>query len=532
MYTRLVCGLGFTLVSAVSCPVFGQEDLAFSSNTVAVFDYNGQPKRLFASLRNNPDNVAQWQFRYDPLYLPQADKDKKLVVNEFEQPDHTIRLQIPISLDNKKARQLAYEQLKRTYKEQSEKLQPGVFALNVGTITVSMSLDDLNLGAKLVGPTTDFAAPTDTFNIVISVPNKDSAAVLKALLPQQKINYVVSFNAKSTRQNSVHIKYSDLENSALYAALHGLGTSETYVHRDDLRRLSENIHSQIGIDGIIEAPEQFDSTVFDKILNIMTTKTETAAAQFNAQKWQATYNGQDLAPDEIAKKLDKEFTWDEGSKTFKFNASVDTGGKVGLFDVLSAEGKAAGSYSQDDMQSWLKKHGVEASFEGHKIVPKSIELQKVNMNQFSSAGVFSSIITLVTDELKNASGSIDISDALDTGNVGTAIPGRVDELEEEVKGIEGRLETDERNISANTDAIASLAQRTSLLERKATAIYQALNFDYGTRKNNVVYNGHDLNAPDAPHCPRGSVLTGVRHSGYNYEDGQIDCVSLKPADVQ
>jgi hypothetical protein len=146
-----------------------------------------------------------------------------------------------------------------------------LFALNAGTITVSMNLDDLNLGVKVVDPTTSFSIPTNSINITIIAPTKDAADTLKALLPSRRVNYDVSYVSKAAKQDNIKIKYNDLKNSSLFAALNGLGTSETYVHRDDLRRLTENIHSQIDITGIIEAPEQFDEAIFERILNVMTT---------------------------------------------------------------------------------------------------------------------------------------------------------------------------------------------------------------------------------------------------------------------
>jgi hypothetical protein len=80
---------------------------------------------------------------------------------------------------------------------------------------------------------------------------------------------------------------------------------------------------------------------------------------------------------------------------------------------------------------------------------------------------------------------------------------------------------------------AATEQRLDLLDRKSAAVYQALSFGNGaiTRKNGAVYNGADDGGPVSPKCASGSVMTGVRHSGYNYENGEIDCVSLRPADV-
>jgi hypothetical protein len=418
----------FMLFAGYPGTSFGLEDLSISSTAVSNFEYNGSTRRIFPSLRNNSDLPSQWQFRYDPLYLPEVDKDGTIQVIKTLLPDNSVRIQVPILIDDKKARDLAFRQLKLAFKEQSEKLQPAnVFALNVGTITVSMNFEGLNFGAKLVDQTTSFQVPTDSFSINIVVPSQDDATNFLKLLPTLGVQYQVSYSAKQARQNNIRIKYSDLKNSALYATLNGLGTTEVYVQRDDMRNLAEDMHTQIDIVGVLEAPSQFDAELAERIVNLLGTPIAASMAQFDAEKWQATYNGKDLSPDEITNSLNKELLWDEGSQAFKFSGSIDTGGKVALLDILSAEGKMGGSYNQDQLKTWLKKHDVEISFVGDKIVAKSIGLKRVNLANFSSSSQFSSVMTVVSDQVNTESGSINFGLLLASNVSGTSIPGRVTE---------------------------------------------------------------------------------------------------------
>jgi hypothetical protein len=496
-----------------------EEDLVFSSNIVSSFKYGENLQRIWSSLRNKTSSVNEWQFRYDPLFIPEVNEEGKLVVSEIDLPNNSFKLLVPIDLDSNKARDLAFSQLKLVYSAQVNNLQPSnIFALNVGTITISIpELEDLNIGAKLVNAKTSFLTQTNSFNIAIIVPTREAVDVVEKLLPTYRIEYNVSFNAKAAKQNVVKIKYKDLRNSTLFAALNGLGTTATYVHRDDLRKLTENIHTQIEIEGIIEEPNQFDKDLLDKIIGVMTSSVNTQVAQFDEQKWTATYHGDDLKPDSIAKSLNKEFTWDEGSKTFKFSGSVDTGGKVNVLDVLSAEGKAAGSYSQDEMQTWLKKHDIEVSFEGNKIVPKSIDLQQVNMSDFNQDTQFSSIVTLVSDAVKNESGTIDLDRLLARSATGTTIPTQVAELTSNVAELLSNLDNlkdDAKSLRNDLGGVESThkAMLDALLKRAndTTINYISTNvFPYGNFTNPTDFNFD---------CPKGSIMVGfgIQQSGVYY----------------
>jgi hypothetical protein len=407
-----------------------QDDLVISSNAVGSFRYGESVQRIWPSLGNKSTDPTVWQFRYDPLFLPEVDTSGALVFTETGLPDKAVKIQVPIDLDNGKAQKLAFEQVKMIYPDVVQKLQQNdVFALDVDAIEVSIpEMESLNIGAEIVNPKTSFFTQANSFTIAIKVPSKEAATVVEQLLPTYRIDYKVSFKSKSARQNVIKINYKDMRSSNLFSALNGLGTSVTYVHRDDLRKLTEGINSEISSDVTIEEPSQFDQTLYEKILAMMTTAVNTETAQFDTEKWKSTYNGDDLKPTQITKFLNNEFNWDQTAKKVDFKGTADTGGKVNLFDEISAEGKAAGSYSQDNFQSELHKHGLEVSFEGNEIIAKSLDLQQVNMSQFAQDQQFSNIVTLVSDQMKVQDGSIDIERLLATGVVSTTIPTQVKQI--------------------------------------------------------------------------------------------------------
>ena len=115
-----------------------------------------------------------------------------------------------------------------------------------------------------------------------------------------------------------------------------------------------------------------------------------------------------------------------------------------------------------------------------------------------------------------------------------ALASKIDELQQEnlalTKKIIEHEEVDEARAKKVSEQLAELSSRLDRTQKQIAAIYQALSFGYGTRKAGVIYNGPDDGDPAAPHCPAGSVMTGVRHSGFNFETGEIDCISLKPVD--
>lgn len=84
------------------------------------------------------------------------------------------------------------------------------------------------------------------------------------------------------------------------------------------------------------------------------------------------------------------------------------------------------------------------------------------------------------------------------------------------------------------EKISTVQNQIDGLQTKTTAINQALSFENKYTPKAVVYN--DQNDPHAggntPRCPDGFVLRGLRIDGYNYRNGILDCVNLKPATTQ
>jgi hypothetical protein len=188
---------------------------------------------------------------------------------------------------------------------------------------------------------------------------------------------------------------TDLRKTDLYEKLNGLGTNEVYVHRDDLKKLFDHISRELDMYSVIEVPEQVDDAYYRAMLTDWSKEVNIQMAAFDSIKG-STWNAKDLDPTVIERSLNKEFTWDEGERRWKHNAGGSTGGGFSFLGILSAQGELQGSYSDEGLERSLKKHGIEASFIGRRIVPKSLDLQRINMGDFAKESRVTSATIFVT----------------------------------------------------------------------------------------------------------------------------------------
>jgi hypothetical protein len=278
----------------------------------------------------------------------------------------------------------------------------------------------------------------------------------------------------------------------------GLHLSQLSHFRGPAHNLSE----------IVEDPEHFDTDIFYKVLNLMTTLTNSETAHFDAEKWAATYNAADLKPDVLTKTLNKAFDYDQGSHQWKRSGSLDTGAKVGVLDALSVEGKFSGTFSSEDLQTWLKQHSIEASFEGEKIVVKSIDLQRVDMPAFSQDSQFSSSMTLVSSGVFQENGSMDFGRLLASDATAMPLPGLVADLSRRVGDLGGSVTALSGSV---TDALPKIQNLTDKLTTAGTEIERLKKTGNGAPvQPNIPLMGNPAAARNTEaKCPSGSVMIGM-----------------------
>ena len=372
----------------------------------------------------------QWQFRYEPLFLPE--------VNAAGIPEIGIKnlirrwlVEMAIALYTDETAQRAHQTVQGAYPPDQAKdiLPSNVLALNVSRI--SLSIPDL----KILSPNAELSreiplsVTRDKFALQIFVRTEEEATELKSILPSLRVLYEISFAARTVAANTIKITRSDVRKSLLYTSLNGLGSSSVYVHRDDVRRLADGFSTNISVSATIENPKDFDQKFAETVLTEFGQSMKASAETFDQAKWKSTYNGDDLRPDEITKSLNKMYTKDENEEQWKYNGKLDISGKASFIDVLDAESTIGAMYSQEGLRKKLEERNVEASFEGNKIVAKSLLVSQFNISDFEGNAEFTSIQAFLSDLRTPKSGSIDIGLAAKSDASFLSLAGKIEELE-------------------------------------------------------------------------------------------------------
>ncbi|WP_445634248.1 Small GTP-binding protein [Nostoc sp. DSM 114161] len=384
-------------------------DFVFSATEIAAFDCNKQRKRIWEATKNRPDSPKTWQFRYDPLFIPEISNNQLLVKSE-QWNESFWRTSLTIQLDNDEAGKLAHQAVCNLYPpEQAREIQrSSIFALQIPYIKINIpDLKDLAPRAKIIFDNFEFAQPSQEFTIKIESPDRETALKIENSLSLMTLEYEFSVSARKSQQNTIKFSLQKLKNSNLYAELNGLG-DVAYVHRDDLRKLLEGINTEISFDAVIEKPEDFEAGLFDKLLSYW--NQSESSKNFDETKWQSTYNQDDLKPNILTKELNKIFTKDENENQWKFNPAADLSADAGALTQI--KGKIAGklSLSNEKLKKLLREQNIEADIQGTKIEAKSIDLRQVNLANFNDQTELISVVTFVQPIEDNMSkGSVEFS---------------------------------------------------------------------------------------------------------------------------
>ncbi|MEH2445928.1 MAG: GTPase [Nostoc sp.] len=384
-------------------------DFVFSATEIAAFDFNKQRKRIWEATKNRPDSPQTWQFRYDPLFIPEI-SNHQLSVKSEQWNESSWRTSLTIQLDNDEAGKLAHQAVCNLYlPEQAREIQrSSIFALQIPYIKINIpDLKELAPEAKILKDNFEFAQPSQEFTIKIASSDRDTALKIEKSLSSMTLEYEFSVSARKSQQNTVKFSLQKLKNSKLFAELHGLG-DVAYVHRDDLRKLLEGINTEVSFDAVIEKPEDFEAGLFDKLLSYW-NKSESSK-NFDETKWQSTYNQDDLKPNILTKELNKIFTKDENENQWKFNPAVDISADAGALTQI--KGKMAGklSLSNEKLKKLLREQNIEADIQGTKIEAKSIDLRQVDLANFNEQTELISVVTFVQPIEDNISkGSVEFS---------------------------------------------------------------------------------------------------------------------------
>ncbi|MCJ8164596.1 hypothetical protein MKJ04_07030 [Pontibacter sp. E15-1] len=357
-------------------------DIVVTSSELGAFEYGNKMYKFWELLNNVKKNPREWQFRYNPLFIPEVKEDYQIAIESKPiGKNGTWRTAFTIYLDTPDARRTAYMTVCRYKDKEASLIQPtSVFVLPIHEVKIDIpDLKYLYPSARILDNLFNFDSSADEFTIVIESPNEETALTLEKDILQMTIEYSFNFYVRDIQQNWVKFSIKTLKESKLFIELSGQAVK--YIHRDDLRKLLEKVTNQVDFNAIIEKPEDFEEKLLDKLL--ARWNAVESSSSFDEIKWQSTYNKDDLKPDVITKELNEMFSKVENEENWKYNTSFSSETKVGLFDWLSAEGNIQGVYTNEGLKKLLNEHNVKVEFEGTKIVVKSIELNQINISDFN-----------------------------------------------------------------------------------------------------------------------------------------------------
>lgn len=197
-------------------------EFVVSPSEIASFTYGKRQCRIWASASNGPTvPQSQWQFRYDPLFVPVTNENNEIALQTTNLSDSHWRTSFQISLDDEKARELAFQSVKRAFNTPSASNlieRSNVFSLPLKSIKVNFDdLIDLLPQVKLrdvakctpKSPSTacyTFDAPTTYFRITIVSPDESSAKEVERLITHTTLLYQMEVRgSREVKTNRVQV---------------------------------------------------------------------------------------------------------------------------------------------------------------------------------------------------------------------------------------------------------------------------------------------------------------------------------------
>ena len=448
---------------------------------VAIFQLGDDLIRLWASIRNQNEPPIRWQFRYDPLFVPALNEDGTLAVatrpvgNKWE-------TRMTILLDSEAAQTAAYARLQDVYPDEAEQIRPeNIFAKPVRSVKIVMpQIAENHPNSRIANPLIEFHRQANDFAVVIESPTQQEAETVADSLADYRLRYSFAHRQYIAARNRIEIDMSRLQDSKLLVELDGMGSTEVYVHREDLRTLTESIAEEIIVTEYIEDPALFRADLLNLLLSRFFDPTTVTQETFDEAKWEATYNADDLRPDVIEQELNRTYRKDE--TTDQWRTTVGGEVDVSLLGGLIKELGLAAEYSQEGLELALAEEDILVEFQGNRIIVKAIQLYRVNVAQLKSDNR-----TLVTQVVVRDLGPGILSGTLDLAQkqrVGVTYPelfGRTNALEQsltqfeqQVDGLSTRLDALDTKLTTLESATTGLSPQITALQSELTALDEAV----------------------------------------------------------
>lgn len=346
-------------------------------------DIGSRHLRIWASTRNPNSPAERWQFRFDPLFLPELDSNKRIKFSRPTAVGNAWEVSFNLLLNSPEANSLALESVKTNHPNEAAQINKNnVFARQILWLrmTPKGGFRDAFPSARLARPFWNMARPASLVRVTFITDTKEEAESIIANPDRLDLDFDYALVAASTSITSAHVTSKLLNNSELIARLDGLGVPEVYIRRFDARRLLDDLRQIVVGEALIENPEAFNDSIMKELLTTHFEYTRATQDAFDAEKWKATYHGDDLKPDVLTRTLRKLYTFDEKTQKWSATGSLDTSGKFS-YAALGAEGALKGSYSTDEFKKFLEQRNIEVDLTGNIIVVKSIDVYRVNVSK-------------------------------------------------------------------------------------------------------------------------------------------------------
>jgi hypothetical protein len=240
--TRLLASL-MIWCALVTPQSFAQEEsLIVEGSVTARFQYGDRLVNVHPMASNLKVPPELWQFRYLPLFLPEVDKEGKLVLDK-QQADGGWGVSVRFWFDNTAARAAAFKAIKAGYPVEAVRIQ----GANVGCIPISdVKITVVHPKGKV---TTDPYNPGADTSYTLTIParTQQDADAIEAWLrsPQGVVKCEYKYGARNLKENVRTVTLDLLQNTSLQTKLDGLPKDNgmVYVHRDALRQLAEEIYA-------------------------------------------------------------------------------------------------------------------------------------------------------------------------------------------------------------------------------------------------------------------------------------------------
>lgn len=348
--------------------------------------------RIWRNMRTmTTQRLEQELFQYEPLMLPKYPNptglDLGLKVVSLPNGEWEVR-GLQIALDSLEATHAAVAALNSFFsggvKQGQRVLHQNVRARVVSHLTLEKSE---RFAARF--PTVAIAnadrrtgpdRPQQPITFVCS--SEASANELAGALPELSIRASARIAGSVARYNAFSVRGSAYLNSQLYAELDGKG--KKYVRRSDARKIYRIRGQDLGVIGVIEAPERVEDSFFKTV----TTKLfDETWIPWTSELLSSTFAAEDLQPDKVTREMMHQTAYYERNKSFdgsfKGTASAIIS-KIPISGTTDAAMKTA--------QKHLEKHGLKFEWNGEKWIPKQLYVLQRNTVQVAQDSVIGQAI--------------------------------------------------------------------------------------------------------------------------------------------